>query len=177
MRANEVAHLSDFMEINMVAARSQYLSGVHRMATTPWDQFIGAIEKRKQQLDELLASYRDFREKLAALPPEIAQEAQRLLVAETDDSQEGQESGEKEFAGKSALECAKLILKRSRNRAIHYSAIAKKSMNRGYRGRVEGSPEEVETRTISSFWAALHRSSEFEGVGKGRYRLVNPDED
>ncbi len=44
--------------------------------------FIEAIERCKKQLDDLISSYREFREKLDTLPPEIATEAKSLLAAE-----------------------------------------------------------------------------------------------
>ena len=157
----------------MVMAVSQYQSGAKIMAT-PWDSFIDAIEKRKTQLDDLLASYADFRKKLAALPPEIALEAQQMLAASDAAKLEEGAATRQDMIGKAALECAKIILEERGNEPTHFSAIAKAAMARGYRGRAEGSQEEVESRVQNSFWAALHRSENFVGTGKGCYRLHVP---
>jgi hypothetical protein len=78
--------------------------------------------------------------------------------------------------GKTALECARIILKEKGNQARHFSRIAKEAIRRGYKGRMEGPPEEVENRILHSFCAAMHRSEDFEGVGKGYHRLVKPDD-
>jgi hypothetical protein len=164
------------MEINMGAPGCQYQFGVKRMST-PWDQFIDAIEKRKSQLDELLAAYANFRQKLDALPPEVSQEAQRILATAEAAKLHEESTKKNDLIGKSALDCAKIILTELNNEPIHFSTIAKMAMARGYKGRAEGSPEVVESRIQNSFWAALHRSEDFESVGKGCYRLSAPNED
>jgi HB1, ASXL, restriction endonuclease HTH domain len=135
---------------------------------TPWDDFITAIERRKSQLDELLEAYGTFRKKLDALPPEVAQEAQRILASSASDPQPEKQ----DFVGKSALDCARVILEEHSNEPMHFSDIARAAMARGYRGRAEGTPSEVESRVQNSFWAALHRSGDFASAGKGCYRLA-----
>ena len=49
--------------------------------TPSLNQLMEALEHRKKQLDEVLESYKQFREKLDALPTEIAEEARGLLAA------------------------------------------------------------------------------------------------
>src|SRR5437016_515766 len=112
------------MEINMGSAVGQYQLGIKRMAT-PLDQFIGVIERRKVQLDELLTAYANFRSKLDALPPEVAQEAQRFLAAAESQKLQEVQVATKDLIGKSALECAKIILTERSNMPAHFSEIAK----------------------------------------------------
>lgn len=138
---------------------------------TPWDNFIEAMERRKKQLDDLIASYRQFRDKLDALPPEIATEAQSLMAEGDKKKADKTPPVEQDFVGKTALTCARIMLEENDNEALHFSAIARKALQRGYRGRATGNQEEIESRTVNSFWAALHRSDDFEPVGKGCYRL------
>lgn len=163
---------------------------------TPWDSFIDSIEQRKKQLDEVLEAYKAFRQKLAALPRELALEAERSLSAnqvqqqerpprDTPSTAEEPTSEEQEtvlllpsdkvipadLAGKTSLECAMVILTEKKNEPTHFSSIAKEAMRRGYQGRTSGTSDEVEQRTIKSFWASMSRSDDLDGVGRGFYRL------
>jgi len=140
---------------------------------TEWDDMIKTIERQKVQLEEVLASYKAFREKLASLPPEVVRGMASLDKSGIGPSGTGAISEKQDFAGKAALDCAAIILRERNNEPTHYSVIAKESLRRGYKGRSKGTPEEVETRTVQSFWAAMSRSEELEGVGKGCYRLKN----
>lgn len=139
------------------------------MGSTTLDQFINAVEAWKVQLEELVSSYREFRRRLEALPPEMAQEAERILAKERATIRI--EKPEQDLAGKTALECAKIILTGNNNEPMHFSAIAKEALRRGYKGRGDGDRDQVETRTIQSFWAALHRSNDFLKAGRGNYQL------
>ena len=65
----------------------------------------------------------------------------------------------------------KIILAERNGEPMHFAAIAKESLRRGYTGRATGSPDEIESRTVQSFWAALSRSDEMESIGKGLYKL------
>ncbi|GEM_PF-5023743 len=154
----------------MSAAICQYRVGIKLMAT-PWDQFIDAIERRKTQLDELLEAYANFRKKLDALPPEVAQEAQMILASAEATKLREEAATKKDLIGKPALDCARIILTELNNEPTHFSTIAQMAMARGYKGRAEGSQAEVESRVQNSFWAALHRSQDFESAGKGCYHL------
>ena len=141
--------------------------------TTPWDGFIDSMEQRKRQIEaetkqiaEVLESYKVFREKYEALPPhlrEVFASEQAVASGKTAPLQQ-------DLAGKAALECAKIILTEW-GAALHFSAIAKEAIRRGYVGRITGTQEEVESRTIQSFWAAMSRSDELESIGKGLYRM------
>jgi hypothetical protein len=142
----------------------------YALMATPWDEFMEALESRKKQLDDVLDAYKTFREKLDALPPQVAQEAKKKLI-EVPSLTQAREPASEEFAGKTAIDCAKIILTEKNNQPAHFSVIARAAMDRGYKGRSEGTREEVENRTINSFWAALHRSEEFESAGRGTYRL------
>lgn len=153
----------------MVGTNGQDQNGTHM--PTPWDQFIGAIERRKSQLDDLLAAYANFRGKLDALPPEIAQEAQRILASGEAEKLQEESQRRNDLIGKTALECAQVILTELQNQPTHFSVIAKMAIARGYKGRIEGTPAEVESRLQNSFWAAMHRSKHFQSAGKGLYRL------
>jgi len=138
---------------------------------TPWDHFIEEVEHRKKQLDDVLEAYQEFRRKLQDLPPDLAEKAQRALlsVVSNPDSPVGPQTSD--FIGRTALDCAVIIMRERKNEAIHYSEIAKEAMRRGYRGRSHGSEAAIESRVVQSFWATLHRSERFESVGKGIYRL------
>jgi hypothetical protein len=136
--------------------------------STPLDQFIDAMERRKKQLEELVESYRIFRSKLDSLPPELAAEAHQMLA---ESSSMKEPSPMQDMIGETALNCANHILAEGHNAPLHFAEIAKQAIKRGYRGRAAGTPSEVEQRTIQSFWAALHRSEHFEPTGKGCYRI------
>jgi hypothetical protein len=139
--------------------------------TVPLDSFIDIIERRKRQLDDVLDSYREFMNKLHMLPPDIAEEAQRVLRLNSAAVPERVVPLVKDLAGKSALECVRIILQEQGNRPTHYAALAKEAMQRGYKGRAGGTPEEVEHRTVQSFWAAMSRAEDLERAGQGQYRL------
>jgi hypothetical protein len=152
-----------------------YFGGIH--VENEWDKLIAAIERRKHQLDDVIAAYKQFREKLAALPPDLASEfmntnhsppaSPSATMVATKDAAPLQD-----LDGKSALDCVMLILRERNNQPTHFSIIAKTALARGYKGRkTSGSPEELESRTIQSFWAAMSRSDELEGVGGGYYRI------
>jgi hypothetical protein len=136
-----------------------------------WDDFVDLIEKRKKQLDEVLEAYVEFREKLDALPPEIAQEVQKMLTVAKDAQAKQEEVSSNDLAGKTALECVRIILRERKNEPTHFSAIAREALRRGYKGRMAGTAEEVQSRTASSFWAAMSRAEDLDGTGKGCYRL------
>lgn len=81
----------------------------------------------------------------------------------------------KDMAGKTALECCRMILEERDNRSIHFDAAAREALKRGYEGRAVGSREQIESITGTSFWAALSRSDDFECVGNRLYRLARRD--
>jgi hypothetical protein len=141
---------------------------------TPWDSFIDTIERRQQQLREVLEAYRVFREKLSHLPPDLAKEAEAQL--RPSESASHVESAAvpprtNECSGLSSLECARIVLQERDNEPMHYSQLAREILKRGYKGRKSGSDEEVEQRTTQSLWAALSRSEQFLGTGNGFYKL------
>jgi len=138
---------------------------------TPWDQFIDSIEQKKKQIDDVLEAYRAFRQKLDALPPELARAAHEAMASGQSLSARGAHEVKKDLAGKTALECVMTILVENGNEPQHFSTIAKEALSRGYVGRLSGNKEEVETRTTTSFWSAMSRSDELENVGAGRYKL------
>jgi hypothetical protein len=143
--------------------------------TTPWDQLIDTIERRKQQLDDVLTAYRDFREKLSALPPEIAAEAEAILTGKEDTTKHDiPKNRDEEFAGKSSLECAQIILSENGNIPMHYSELASQMLDRGYRGRSGGTAEDIAKRAVDSLWAALSRSEDFTKTGNGFYCMKRP---
>lgn len=75
------------------------------------------------------------------------------------------------LAGKSAIECGRIILADNNNRPMHVATIAKEALRRGYVGKMKGDPDAVEFRTVQSFWAAIHRSSFFAHQGGGKFVL------
>jgi hypothetical protein len=116
--------------------------------TSPNDAFIDAIERRKKPLDEALEAYRVFRQRLDALPPELADEALEMLVqaqAQKPDNKTAlptkTESGNGDLSGRTALECAEIILTENHNQPMHFAVVARKAMARGYKGRTSGSAE------------------------------------
>ena len=141
------------------------------------DQFIEAIERRKRPFDEVLEAYRVlreadriFHEKLALLPPDLVSEVE-LMLGLTQPRDVPVETGKTDLAGKTAVQFATTILSERNNEPLHFSIIAKEALLRGYQGRRSGSSAEVENRTTNSFWAAMSRARELEGVGKGLYRI------
>lgn len=142
--------------------------------TTTWDKFIENIECRKRQLDEVVDAYKNFRQKIESLPPDLAREAAALLGISHPISNQvapAEVPTSKDLIGKNAMECVRIILGERENQPMHYSQIAKEAINRGYQGRTEGTKEEVEVRTGQSFWAAMSRSDDLESIGKGYYKL------
>ena len=141
----------------------------------PLDKLIDTIEQRKHQLDDVLESYRQFKAKLDALPPEFANNVKDALTENTHDKAISEQMTPApqgtDLVGKPALECATIILIEHKNEPTHFVTIAKEAIKRGYKGRRPGSPDEVESRIAKSFWAAMSRSDDFESVGKGCYRL------
>ena len=124
--------------------------------TTPWDSFIGSIERRKQQLDDVLEAYRTFQDKLALLPADLAREAGILLAtSKPSDHPRDEQNVGRDLAGKTSLECAQIILTQNSNEPMHYGTIAKEMLRRGYEGRKAGTVEEVELRTMQSLWGCL----------------------
>jgi HB1, ASXL, restriction endonuclease HTH domain len=145
-----------------------------------FDSFIDKIEKAKRQLEEVVQAYRTFKEKLDALPPELASEAMQLLHGPLPKSEGhvvpeilgNSEVIKQDLVGIPALRCCRAILDENGNQPLHYGEIARQAMARGYRGRsTEGTAQEIRIRTINSFWAAISRSEDFEAVGGGRYRI------
>jgi hypothetical protein len=128
------------------------------------DVLIDRIEQRRDQLNEVLAAYRQFREKLESLPVDLAEEIGGV-TGRTSKPATG------DLTGLSALASARRILTDHRNDPMHFTAIAKEAMSRGYRGRATGDPSVVESVIAKSFWAALSRASDIEPTGKGYYRL------
>jgi hypothetical protein len=149
-----------------------------------FDSFISTIEKKKEQLQGVIDAYRAFRQKLDELPQELAQEAMRILGGSEANSspkvvadvQIAPKETDSSFTGVPALRCTRTILTENGNNPLHYSEVARRAMARGYKGRLAGSKEEVESRTIQSFWAAMSRSEDFEAVGSGRYRIRQQQE-
>jgi hypothetical protein len=139
--------------------------------TTPLDNFMSALEKRKQQLDDVLEAYRLFRQKLDALPPELAQEAERMLSGGNGESPAATETVVQDLVGKTSLQCARVILAEGKNAPLHFSKIAREAIHRGYKGRTTGDRETVENRISTSFWAALSRAEDVESTGRGYYKL------
>lgn len=140
------------------------------------DQFIDSIERKRRQLDEVLEAYENFRKLLDALPPDLAREARLALASGVEPSEESASSvkgnlTKKDLTGKTALECTTIILRERGNEPQHFSTIAKEALRRGYVGRSAGSSEEVESRTMNSFWAAMSRSADLENTGRGMYKL------
>jgi hypothetical protein len=141
--------------------------------STPWEKIIDGMKQRKkeiaeegQKIDEALEAYAAFRQKMEALSPEAC----KVFASEQVRADEGTQIEKKDLAGKPALECARIILA-ERNSPVHFSVIAKEALRRGYIGRMSGSKEEIESRTVQSFWAALSRSDDMESVGRGLYQL------
>jgi hypothetical protein len=149
---------------------------------TSSDDFIGAIERRKRQLDtaidEAIDAYRLFRKKLDALPPDIAREAEKMLRnsgkiegENTPNLQAANGAVVQDFAGKTAVECACTLITENHDQPMHFAVIARKSLARGYKGRTtSGTSEEIESRTAQSFWAAMSRSDKLQSIGKGLYQ-------
>ena len=153
-----------------------------------WDDLTNSIENRKRRLDAFRASVERLLDALQGLPSDMADVARELLAKEIGLSPTSPMSAttggtdvqeQQDMVGKPALECVRIILREHNNKPLHFAAIAKEAMRRGYKGRSQGSQEEIESRTANSFWAAMSRSDDLESVGKGLYRAVaaNPAHD
>src|SRR6266496_4570076 len=132
------------------------------------DKFIDVIETRRKQLDAVVEACKLFKQRLDELPEDMALEAEKLLWNSLDKQDQNVPS---DLAGRTALHCAEAILADHNNEPMHFSTIAKEAMKRGYKGRAEGDKDAIEATVTKSFWAAMSRSDDFEGVGKGMYKL------
>lgn len=136
-----------------------------------------SIDQEKRQLDDFRENVEELLKAFAKLPVGVATVAKELLVESlglapsATETLEAAQTGEEDLTGKPALECARIIFAERKNAPTHFSVIAREAMRRGYRGRSAGSTEEVENRTINSFWAAMSRADDMESVGKGLYRV------
>lgn len=152
------------------------------------DKLIEDVERKKKLLDDVLERAKALRETLSALPPELVAQTSSIFSSESLSAQKNKSLFVREnpsvsdvatavvtrlCTGKSAAQCARLILECHAGGPMHYIAVAKEALERGYRGRTTGTPEEIEIVTIKSFWAAMSRSEELESVGKGQYQLRN----
>jgi len=131
------------------------------------------IEKGKRQLEEFGGHVEQLLKTFGSLPPDITAIAKELLAERLGLAgiTQDQPIHANDLAGKTSLQCARIILRERGNAGTHFSAIVREAMRRGYRGRVDGSPEVVETTLMKSFWAALSRANDMEKVGNGMYRL------
>lgn len=69
-----------------------------------------------------------------------------------------------DLAGVKAVDCCAKILRDHGNDPMNALTMAREAIARGYRGKSQGSEDEVLLTTAKSFWAALGRDSRFEEV-------------
>jgi hypothetical protein len=81
---------------------------------------------------------------------------------------------EGEFRRVKAVDCCAQILRDHGNEPMVALTMAREALNRGYRGRASGSPDEVLLTTAKSFWASLTRDKRFEEVRPLVFVLRNP---
>ena len=68
------------------------------------------------------------------------------------------------FAGMKATDCCQNILWESGNSPMNVLALAREAIARGWRGKAQGSEEEILVTTMKSFWTALYRDKRFQQV-------------
>jgi hypothetical protein len=71
---------------------------------------------------------------------------------------------EGEFWQMAGVDCCARILREHGNEPMTALTLAREAMQRGYRGRVKASEDEMLLTTAKSFWAALGRDERFEQV-------------
>jgi DNA-binding MarR family transcriptional regulator len=102
------------------------------------------------------------RKKLWKLTNEAVEEAAKVL--QNPAQQRDLFDSEHDFVGLKAVECCARILREHENEPMNALTMARQALNRGYKGKVKASGDELLLTTAKSFWAALGRDERFKEV-------------
>lgn len=140
----------------------------------PISSVLGELERERKAIDEAIATYRELQEKLASLPPHLAQKVVGALGQPSTQQPEPQTAAGS-LVGKTSAECARQILTEHGNVPMHFADIAKEALARGYVGQApEGELGQTakEFRAAQSFWAMMHRADDtFEKLTNGHFKI------
>jgi hypothetical protein len=93
------------------------------------------------------------------------------LKGEVGNLPEPEQHSSESLQGKTAIECCEQIIRGHGNLPMNALTIAREAIRRGYRGKVEGGPDDVLMTTAKSFWARMGRDPRFFRVKSEVFRL------